>query len=46
MVSEENKVVKREGKFVVEDVKGVKTPEYKIKAKLMFRNYHIRIRET
>ena len=34
------------GKFVVEDVKGVKTPEYKIKAKLMFRNYHIRIRET
>lgn len=34
------------GKFVVEDVKGVKTPEYILKAKLMFQNYHIKIRET
>ena len=31
---------------VVEDVKGVKTPEYKLKKKLMKAIYHIEIKET
>lgn len=34
------------GELVVEDVKGFKTPEYKIKRKLMLHNYGIQIRET
>lgn len=34
------------GKTVVEDTKGVRTPEYKIKRKLMLLNYGIRIKET
>lgn len=35
-----------DGKTVVEDAKGVKTPEYRIKRKLMYERYSIRIRET
>ena len=34
------------GKQVVEDVKGVRTPEYKIKRKLMLYIHNIRILET
>jgi hypothetical protein len=34
------------GEFVVEDVKGVKTPEYKIKRKLMAWVHGILIKET
>lgn len=34
------------GKEVVEDTKGVKTPEYIIKRKLMLKLYGIRIREV
>ena len=34
------------GKEVVEDSKGVRTPEYKIKRKLMLHKYGIRIKET
>lgn len=34
------------GKLVVEDVKGYKTPEYKIKKKLMLYIHKIRIKET
>lgn len=33
-------------RVVVEDVKGVKTPEYRLKKKLMFACYGIEIRET
>lgn len=32
--------------YVVEDVKGYKTPEYKIKRKLMLKVFGIRIKET
>lgn len=35
-----------DGKTVVEDAKGVKTPEYRIKRKLMYERYNIKIRET
>jgi hypothetical protein len=35
----------RDGKQVVEDVKGVKTPEYKLKKKLMAYINHINIEE-
>lgn len=31
---------------VIEDVKGVRTPEYKLKAKLMFEHWGIAIKET
>jgi hypothetical protein len=34
------------GQVVVEDSKGVRTPSYRIKAKLMWALYRIRIRET
>lgn len=33
-------------KTVVEDAKGVKTPEYRIKRKLMLERYDIKIKET
>ena len=36
----------RDGKRVVEDVKGVKTPEYKLKKKLMAYLNHIDIEES
>lgn len=36
----------RNGKQVVEDVKGVKTPEYKLKKKLMAYVNHINIEES
>lgn len=36
----------RDGKQVVEDVKGVKTPEYKLKKKLMAYINHINIEES
>lgn len=36
----------RDGKQVVEDVKGVKTPEYKMKKKLMAYLNHINIEES
>lgn len=36
----------RDGKVVVEDVKGVKTPEYKMKKKLMAYFNHINIEES
>jgi hypothetical protein len=34
------------GKFVCEDTKGFRTPDYKIKRKLMLQLFDIRIRET
>jgi hypothetical protein len=34
------------GQVIVEDSKGVRTPSYRIKAKLMWALYRIRIRET
>ena len=34
------------GKFIVEDVKGVKTDVYRLKAKMMLYFHHILIRET
>lgn len=34
------------GKFVVEDAKGMKTDVYRIKKKLMLQKYGIKIRET
>lgn len=34
------------GKTVVEDAKGMKTPEYRIKRKLMYERYNIKIKET
>lgn len=34
------------GKEIVEDVKGVRTPVYRLKAKLMHALYGIQIRET
>ena len=37
---------KKSGQLVVEDCKGFKTPEYRIKRKLMLRVYGIRIKET
>lgn len=36
----------RDGKLVIEDVKGVKTPVYKLKKKLIEARYGIRILET
>lgn len=36
----------KDGKNVVEDCKGVRTPLYKLKAKLMFAIYKIKILET
>lgn len=36
----------RDGKVVVEDVKGAKTPEYKLKKKLMAYLNHINIEES
>lgn len=35
----------RTKQFVVEDVKGMKTPEYKLKAAMMLYLHHIRIKE-
>ena len=39
-------VYRIDGETIVEDVKGVRTPEYKIKRKLMLQLYGIRIKET
>lgn len=39
-------VYDRDGETVVEDTKGVKTPEYIIKRKLMLWRYGIRVLET
>lgn len=39
-------VYHRDGKLVVEDCKGVKTPEYKLKKKLMAYINHINIEES
>ena len=36
----------KEGRFIVEDVKGVKTPEYVIKRKMMLYFHKIRIKEV
>lgn len=36
----------KDGKTIVEDVKGMRTPEYIIKRKLMLQVYGIRIKET
>lgn len=34
------------GKEIVEDAKGVRTPEYKLKAKMMLYKYQIELKET
>ena len=39
-------VYHQDGELVVEDVKGVRTPEYRIKRKLMLQLYNIKIKET
>ena len=39
-------VYKMDGKLVVEDCKGFKTPDYIIKRKLMLHVYGIRVKET
>lgn len=39
-------VYAQDGKTVVEDVKGYKTPEYVIKRKILLWRYGIRIKET
>ena len=39
-------VYEMDGRTVVEDAKGVKTPEYVIKRKLMLKEYGIRIEEV
>lgn len=39
-------VYKKNGRLVVEDTKGMKTPEYVIKRKLMLSVYGIRIKEV
>lgn len=36
----------KDGRLVVEDCKGFRTPEYKIKRKLMLERYDIRLVET
>ena len=36
----------RDGKLVVEDVKGFKTKEYQLKKKMMYYFHHIKIKET
>ena len=36
----------RDGSYVVEDTKGVRTPEYVIKRKLMYYLHHIKINEV
>ena len=38
-------IIKETGETVVEDVKGMRTPEYKIKRKLMLFVHHIKIKE-
>jgi hypothetical protein len=35
-----------DGQLIVEDTKGFRTPDYKIKRKLMLQLFNIRIRET
>lgn len=37
---------REDGEFIVEDYKGFKTEEYKIKKKLLLERYGYRIRET
>ena len=39
-------VYKENGNLIVEDTKGMKTPEYVVKRKLLLYTYGIRIRET
>ena len=39
-------VYEEDGKIIVEDVKGVKTPVYKLKKRLMAEKYGIVIKET
>lgn len=39
-------VYRQDGKTIVEDCKGMRTPEYKIKRKLMLWRYNIKILET
>lgn len=39
-------VLDGESQFVAEDVKGIKTPEYKLKKKLMLAVYQIQIKES
>lgn len=39
-------IITKTGKLIVEDVKGVKTPVYNIKKKLMKAIYNIEIKET
>lgn len=39
-------VYRRNGKLVVEDAKGVRTPEYKLKKKLMWACHRIRVQEV
>lgn len=39
-------VYQKDGETIVEDVKGVKTPEYIIKRKLMLQKYGIEIQEV
>lgn len=36
----------KDGEYIVEDVKGVKTEVYKIKAKMMYYFHEVKIRET
>lgn len=36
----------QDGKYIVEDAKGYRTPEYKIKRKLMLYVHGIRVKET
>ena len=36
----------KDGSFVVEDTKGIRTPEYIIKRKLMYYMHHIKIQEV
>ncbi|MBO7712375.1 MAG: DUF1064 domain-containing protein [Methanobrevibacter sp.] len=38
--------IDKDGNKIVEDVKGVKTPEYKIKKKLMLYKYNIKVKEV
>lgn len=39
-------VYRKDGELVVEDAKGVRTSEYKIKRKLMLERHGIRVKET
>lgn len=36
----------KDGRFIVEDVKGMKTDVYRLKAKMMYYFHHIKIKET